>query len=199
MDLGACPKCCPREACKSGCGKPAFYTLDLGSFDYCSAECRDRCELERAKSEVSRALEECEVNPGGDSTKTPAKEPVSHDATPHVQPLTRPRCRSEDTPTIVGATCEATPTQQSPPPQEQRIVCYYKVSLEAVRAMSLYDSGNLQTAWGTKGVSSLFTGQVLFLPCSPICLHNYVRMYIAPVTLATSLSWSDYLCNTATL
>ena len=132
--------------------------MDLGSFGYCSAECRDRCELESAKSEVSRELEEFEVIPG--STKTPAKEAVSHNATPHVQPLTRPRRRSEDTPTIVGATCEAPPTQQSTPPQEQRTVSVhcYKVSLGAVRAMSFYDSGKLQTVRGTKGVSSLLTG-----------------------------------------
>ena len=130
------------------------------SFGYCSAECRDRCELERAKSEVTRALEEFEVNPERGSTQAPAKEPVSHNATPHVQPLTRPRLQSEDTPTIVGAACRAPPTQQSPPPQEQRTVSVhcYKVSLEAVRAMSLYDSGKLQTVWGIKGVSSLLTG-----------------------------------------
>ena len=166
VDLGACPKCCPRQSCRSGCGKPAFCTLDLGPFGYCSAECRDRCELERAKSEVTRALKEFEVMPG--STKTPAKEPVSHNATPHVQPLTRPRRRSEDTPTIVGATCEAPPTQKPPSPQEQVTVGYqsYKVSIAAVHAMSLYDSGKLQAMKGTKGVSSL-TGQV-FLPCSPM-------------------------------
>ena len=170
-----CPKCCPRQSCKGGCGKPAFCTLDLGSFGYCSAECRDKCELERAKSELSRELEEFEVNPGRHSTQAPSKEPVSHAPTPHVQPLTRPRCRSEDTPTIVGATCEALPTQHSSPPQEQVTVSYHhhKVSIEAVRAMSFYDSGKLQTVWGTKGVSSIFTGQVLFLSCNPICLHNY--------------------------
>ena len=153
VDLGACSKCCPRESCKSGCGKPAFYTLDLGSFGYCSAECRDRCELERAKRELTRALEEFEVIPGRGSTQAPAKEPVSYGATG--QPLTRAKLQSTDTPTSKGTTHGSPPT----------ITHYhYEVSLNDIRAMSFYNSGKIEILSGTRGVSSLI---VLYGALSP--------------------------------
>ena len=152
MDLGACPKCCPRGACKSGCGKPAFCSLELGSFGYCSPECRDRCELEVAKSELTRALKGFEVNPGRVSSEAPAKESVSHGASS--QPPTRSRPQSDDTPTTVGGIHGSPPTQQ-PPPQGQASVTFHhcQLSRNVVRAMSLYDRGKLQTVKGTKGVS----------------------------------------------
>ena len=158
VDLGACPNCCPREACKSGCGKPVFYTLDLGSFGYCSSKCRDRCELERAKSEVSRALEEFEVNPGGGSTQSPVKDPVMISQDAVSQPLTRARLHSEDTPASESAALGSPPKQQLPQPQELLSVsiCNCKVSKDAVRDMyKFYDRGRLHTVNGLKGVSPL--------------------------------------------
>ena len=124
---------------------------------------------------------------GNHSTKTPqqqttierchrqsehAKEPVNHSAV--LQSVIRTRLQSEDTPTTESANHKAPPTQLLPSSQNQLRITYYhyEVSLEAVRAMSFYDRGKLQTVWGTRGVSSL-TGQVLFLSCSPICLNNY--------------------------
>ena len=162
VDLRACPECCPRESCKNDqCDKPAFYTLDLGSFGYCSAECRDRCELERAKRELTRALEEFEVNPERGSTQSPAKEPVNHDEVS--QPLTRTRLQSEDTPTE-GATQVSPPTQQLSPPQgPASIIANCKLSKDAVWAMSFYDRGRLHTVRGTKGVSLLLTGVNTYL------------------------------------
>ena len=152
-DLGACPKCCPREACKGGCDKPAFCSLELGSFGYCSAECRDRCELERAKREVARALKEFEVNSERVSSQTAEKESVNHTALS--QPSVSSRLQSDDTPTTVGTTSEAPPTQKPPPPGQATVRYHFcKLSLGVVRAMSLYDSGKLQTVQGTKGVSS---------------------------------------------
>ena len=172
-DLGACPKCCPREECKrSGCDKPAFCSLELGSFGYCGAECRDRCELEGARREVVIALEEFEVNPGRMSSQEAAKESVNHTALS--QPSTRSRPQSNDTPTTAGATPEAPPTQQSPPPpprgQVSISVCNYKLSRDVVRAMSLYDRGKLQTVKGSKGVSSLVTESVS-ITCNAFCVE----------------------------
>ena len=155
VDLGACPKCCPRELCKNHqCSKPAFCTFDLGSFGYCSAECRDKCELERAKRELTRALEEFEVNPGGGSTQTPVKEPVSHSAP--LRPLTRAELWSEAAPTHEYVTHRAYPTLRPSPPQTPAGVSDfdYKLSIGEILAMSFYDSGRLQTVKGTKGVSS---------------------------------------------
>ena len=172
MDLGACPKCHPRGACKSGCGKPAFYPLELGSFGYCSAECRDRCELEAAKSELTRALKGFEVNPGRVSSEAPAKESVSHGALS--QPLTRPqsddtpinlsqsptrsRPRSTDKPSTLGGIHGTLPTQL-PPPQGKVSVIFrnFKLSRDAIRAFSLYDKGRLLTVNGINGVSSTVT------------------------------------------
>ena len=34
VDSGACPKCCLKEACKSGCAKPAFCSLEPRLFGY---------------------------------------------------------------------------------------------------------------------------------------------------------------------
>ena len=148
VDLGACPKCCPREVCKRGCGKPAFCSLELGSFSYCSPECRDRCELERTRREVARVVKGFEVNPGRDMSQAPAKESsVNHGAMS--QPHTKSWSRSDDTP---GVTPGSPPTQQ--PPQNQATMQYYhcKLTLNVVRAMSLYDSGRLRTVNSTKGV-----------------------------------------------
>ena len=153
VDLGACPKCCPREECKKRCGKLAFYSLELGSFSYCSPECRDRCELERARREVASLVKGFEVNPGRDSSQAPAKESsVNHGAMS--QPPTRSWSQSDDTPTTAGVTPGAPPTQQPPPPQSQATMQYYhcKLTLNVVRAMSLYDSGRLRTVNSTKGV-----------------------------------------------
>ena len=175
-DLGACPKCCPRKECKSGCGKPAFYSLELGSFGYCGAECRDS-ELEGARREVARALKEFEVNSGRViSQTTAAKESrpsINHTALS--QPSTRSSPQSNDTPTTVGATPEGPPTQQSPPPpppqgQVSFSVCNYKFPRDVVHAMSLYDRGKLQTVKGTNGVSSLVT-ESASIACNALCVE----------------------------
>ena len=153
VDLGACPKCCPRDTCKSKFGKPAFYSLELGLFSYCSSECRDRCELEGARREVASLVKEFEVNPVRDMSRAPAKESsVNHGATSQLP--TRCSPWGDDTPTTAGITPGALPTQQ-PPPQGQASfsVCNCKPSRDAARAMSLYDKGKLQTVKGTKGVS----------------------------------------------
>ena len=143
VDLGACPKCCPREVCKNGCGKLAFYSLELGSFSYCSPECRDRCELERARREVTSLVKGFEVNSGRDSSQpTPAKESaVNHGAMS--QPPTRSWPQGDDMPTTLGITPGAPPTQQP----------NCKLSKDVACAMSLYDKGKLQTVKGTKGIS----------------------------------------------
>ena len=153
VDLGACPKCCPREACKSGCGKPAFYSLKLGSFGYCSSECHDRCELEGARRDVASFVKGLEVNPGRDSSQAPAKESsVNHGAMS--QPPTRSWPQGDNMPTTPGITPGALPTQQPPPQRPVSFsVCNCKLSRDVVRAMSLYDKGKLQTVNGTKGVS----------------------------------------------
>ena len=174
IDLGACPKCCPRKECKYGCGKPAFCSLELGSFGYCGAECRDRCELEGARREMVRALKEFEVNSGRVSSQEAAKKSVNHTALS--QPSTRSRPQGNDTPTTVGATPEAPPTQQSPPPplppqgQVSISVCNYKLPRDVVRATSLYDRGKLQTVKGTNGVSSLVTESVR-ITCNALCVE----------------------------
>ena len=158
MDLGACPKCCPRGACKSGCGKPAFCSLELGSFGYCSAECRDRCELERAKRELTRALKGFEVNPGRVSSEAPTKESVSHGALS--QPPTRSRPRSDDTPINLGVTHGAPPIRQPPPQGQASVIFNCKLSRDVVRAMLFYNRGRLQTVKGTKGVSLVIIERV---------------------------------------
>ena len=150
VDLGACPKCCPREACKRGCGKPAFYSLELGSFSYCSPECRDRCELEVARSEVASLVKEFEVNPGRDMSRAPAKESsVNHGATSQLP--TRCSPWGDDTPTTAGVT-PGPPSTQQPPPSQSQATMKYNLTFDAVRAMSLYDSGRIQTVNSTKGV-----------------------------------------------
>jgi len=154
VDLGACPKCCPRDTCKSKCGKPAFYSLELGSFSYCSSECRDRCELEKARREVVSLVKGFEVNPGRDmSQATPAKESsVNRGAMP--QPPTRSWPQGDTVPTTLGITPGALPTQQPPPQGPASFsACNCKLSRDVARAMSLYDKGQLQTVNGTKGVS----------------------------------------------
>ena len=153
VDLGACPKCCPREVCKNGCGKLAFCSLELGSFSYCSPECRDKCELERARREVASLVKVFEVNPGRDSSQAPTKESsVNHGAMS--QPPTKSWSQSDDTRTTAGVTPGAPPTQQPPPPQSQATMQYHhcKLTLNVVCAMSLYDSGRLRTVNSTKGV-----------------------------------------------
>ena len=152
VDLGACPKCCPREECKKRCGKPAFYSLELGSFSYCSPECRDRCELDRARREVASLVKGLEVNPGRGCSQAPANECVNHNAMS--QPPTRSWPQGDDMPTTPGIAPGAPPTQQ-PPPQGPAgfSVCNCKLPRDVVRAMSLYDKGRLQTVNGTKGVS----------------------------------------------
>ena len=181
MDLGACPKCCPRGACKSGCGKPAFCSLELGSFDYCSAECRDRCELEVARRELTRALKEFEVNPDRVSSEAPAKESVSRGASS--QPPTRSRPQSDDTPTTVGGIHGTLPIQQ-PPPQGQASVIFRncKLSRDAIRAFSLYDKGRLLTVNGINGVSSTVTEYIH----KATCLNKSLYVSGSDLSAATS-------------
>ena len=161
VDLGACPKCCPREVCKKGCGKLAFCSLELGSFSYCSPECRDKCELEAARKEVASLVKGFEVNPGRDSSQAPAKgSSVNHGAMS--QPPTKSWSQGDDMPTkscsqsadTPGVTPGAPPTQQPPPPQSQATMQYHhcKLTLNVVCAMSLYDSGRIRTVNSTKGV-----------------------------------------------
>ena len=89
-----------------------------------------------------KACYSCEtVNPGRDSSQTPAKESaVNHGA---IQPPTRSWPQSDDVPTTLGITPGAPPTQQP----------NCKLSKDVACAMSLYDKGKLQTVKGTKGVS----------------------------------------------
>ena len=62
---GACVSCYPRDQCfNQKCTELAYCDKDLGSFNYCSRECRDKCELKRANEELRRALKEFEVVPG---------------------------------------------------------------------------------------------------------------------------------------
>ena len=93
-----------------------------------------------------------EVNPGRDSSQAPAKESsVNHGAM--LQPPTRCSPRGDDTPTTVDVTPGAPPTQQHPPQNQATMkYCNCKLTYGIVRAMSLYDSGRLQTVNGTKGV-----------------------------------------------
>ena len=122
VDLGACPKCCPREACKRGCGKLAFCSLELGSFGYCSPECRDRCELEGAKRDVASLVKGFEVKPAGRGcSQAPANESVNHGAMS--QPPTRSWPQGDDMPTTPGIMPGALPTQQPPPRQASFSVC----------------------------------------------------------------------------
>jgi hypothetical protein len=52
------------EICiRYGCQQPAFYDKDLGSFKYCSPECRDESVLKKAKEDLQRALKEFETIP----------------------------------------------------------------------------------------------------------------------------------------
>ena len=180
--LGACPRCCPRESCKSGCGKPAFYTLDLGSFGYCSAECRDRCELERAKRELTRALEEFEVIPGRGSTQAPTREVVMISQVAVSQPLARAGLHSEDTAASESATPGSPPKQLPPQPQElpSVSVCNCKVPRDAVRDMRMfYDRGRLHTVRGLKGVSPCYVlDKHTSYSCIATCLMRSVHQTI---------------------
>ena len=65
---GACITCYPRDQCGNPkCAELAYYDKDLGSFNYCSRECRDECELKRVFEELERALKEFEVVPSKDT------------------------------------------------------------------------------------------------------------------------------------
>ena len=111
-----------QEMRKNGCGKPAFYSLELGSFSYCSPECRDRCELEGARRDVASFMKGVEVNPAGrGSSQAPANESVNHRAMS--QPPTRYWPQSDDMPTTPGIPPGALPTQQPPPQQASLSVC----------------------------------------------------------------------------
>ena len=52
------------EMCtRYGCQQPAFYDKDLGSFKYCSPECRDECVLKKANEDLKKALRQFEAIP----------------------------------------------------------------------------------------------------------------------------------------
>ena len=62
---GACITCYPRDQCSNPkCTELAYCDKDLSSFNYCSRECRDECELKGANEQLRRALKEFEVVPG---------------------------------------------------------------------------------------------------------------------------------------
>ena len=73
---GACTNCHPRDQCSNPkCAELAYYDKDLGSFNYCSQECRDECELKRANEELKRGLKEFEAVPSKDaSNRAPGRK-----------------------------------------------------------------------------------------------------------------------------
>ena len=73
---GSCLHCYPRERCRnSDCREFAYYDRILGSFNFCSPECRDKWELERANADLQKALKNFETEPNnwkGSSTTSHA-------------------------------------------------------------------------------------------------------------------------------